>query len=86
MKQKRWDEWIAKGDLPIGATCWVADLYEEDLVRDFMWGGYSIFDERLLERGLIFRTKTQALECAKRMLAAAKGEHAETKCDRRFSG
>lgn len=48
--------------------CYIPDIYYSDLYREIIYHGSTPMDKWLKERELIFRTKEEAIECAKKML------------------
>ena len=59
------------GWLKEGVRYYVPQLTFTDLCDEY-WYGANNLDKRNLERGIIFQTKKEAIECAKKMLAVIK--------------
>ena len=59
------------GWLKEGVRYYVLQLTFTDLCDEY-WYGANNLDKRNLERGIIFQTKKEAIECAKKMLAVIK--------------
>lgn len=57
----------------IGEYYWTVDFIEEDKVYEYMWYDNET-ENRLLKRGLIFKTKEEAMKVANKMLEALREE------------
>lgn len=56
-----------------GERYWTPEFLYELCADCYDWNG-DPYDNRLFSRGLVFRTEAEAKACAKKMLAAVKGE------------
>lgn len=61
-------KWVPKD----GDKFFTPSITESDLAVSYHFVDDSGFDKRLLDRGLIFRTKEEAISCAQKMLEAVK--------------
>ena len=55
----------------MGERYYVSDIFDRDLFDYYLWDDDER-DEELYKRGLVFKTKEEAIELAQRMLAVAK--------------
>jgi hypothetical protein len=60
-------KWVPKE----GETVYYASAAAKEKVYEAKYSGFA-YDKRLLERGLMFRTRAEAVACAERMLEAVK--------------
>ena len=59
--------WIPEND----EKYFVSDLLNSDLIHEYTWRGDE-FDCNMYDRGLIFKTKEEAIKMSKKMLAMLK--------------
>lgn len=55
----------------MGERYYVSDIFDRDLFDYYLWDDDER-DEELYKRGLVFKTKEEAIEMSKKMLAVAK--------------
>lgn len=58
----------------IGETYYISYIYNDNLYEQYKWNG-GTYDEKQYEKGLIFRTKEEAIALSMEMLAVAKEKH-----------
>ena len=63
--------WERQWKPEIGETFYYVDLTVRDKVRCTKWGDYD-YENRILDRGLAFKTKEEAIEMAQKMLKLTK--------------
>lgn len=61
-------EWVPKHY----EIVWIVDFTEEDTIEGVSYNDEYSHHKRLLRRGLMFKTKEEAIDCAKKMLEAIK--------------
>lgn len=60
--------WLEKG-----MRFYMPDIFDEELYDWFIYDA-DIWDKRVMERGIVFKTKEEAIACAKKMLEVVKQE------------
>lgn len=71
MTRKQWDHYKATGEMNHRAIYWVVDLTHENLANTLIWGD-DWMDHSYRDTNLICRTKRDAQDLAREMLAVAR--------------